>query len=743
MAEMLHFRVSSGLKNIIGRELINDKYIAIFELVKNSYDAGAEHVKISFDNLGTSDATITISDDGNGMSKNDIINKWLFVAYSEKRNPSYRDSIKRAVAGAKGVGRFSCDRLGEKVTLSSKVKKEKVKHKISIKWSDFEANSQDNFTDINVEYESYEQNNALSGTEIVISNLREFWQRSDLLALKKSLTQLVNPSATNTYDPFDITLIVPTEEERDGSVKEARDKVNGVIKNDIFDVINQKTTKITVQISEEGKVITTELNDRGTFLFKTIEKSEFTLSNITCTLYFLNQAAKANFTRKMGMEAIKYGSIFIYKNGFRVYPYGEPGKDFFDIDQRKQQGYKRFLGTRELIGQIEINGDANNLNETSSRNNGFIATPHLLELQTFFMEYALKPLEKYIINIVAWGQTDDFFASAVGKPAFEDIKGIVKKIKTRSKEAAYLSINCNESLVEKVLQYKKKTESPEEQIKKIAVSRQDDELLRAADQVAKQTQKLRREIEQANQDAEQTQEKLDKTEAELTVTKKQVGLLSARADLTAQDAVDAMHIMKGYADTIDSMIAEIYETAEDDGLEISSLRAIFDSISQTCKKIMNSYNLVMRTGYAANSDEAHDDLVRFTNVYCEQFNRSLQVVVENPDGIVANVRYNPLEFSIIIDNLVDNARKANASKLVLRFEKHKSGVILHCFDDGYGIKPGVNISRLFEAGYTTTSGSGIGLSTIKKYIEKIGGRVEFNPEYTTGFEVILYLKQWT
>ena len=112
MAETLHFRVSSGLKNIIGRELINDKYIAIFELVKNSYDAGAKHVKISFDKLGTSDATITISDDGNGMSKTDIIDKWLFVAYSEKRNPSYRDSIKRAVAGAKGVGRFSCDRLG-------------------------------------------------------------------------------------------------------------------------------------------------------------------------------------------------------------------------------------------------------------------------------------------------------------------------------------------------------------------------------------------------------------------------------------------------------------------------------------------------------------------------------------------------------------------------------------------------------------------------------------------------------
>lgn len=71
MAETLHFRVSSGLKNIIGRELINDKYIAIFELVKNSYDAGASFAKIRFDDLGTPDAKITIRDDGKGMNKED------------------------------------------------------------------------------------------------------------------------------------------------------------------------------------------------------------------------------------------------------------------------------------------------------------------------------------------------------------------------------------------------------------------------------------------------------------------------------------------------------------------------------------------------------------------------------------------------------------------------------------------------------------------------------------------------
>lgn len=742
MAETLHFKVSSGLKNIIGRELINDKYIAIFELVKNSYDAGARYARIRFDNLGTSQATITISDDGKGMNKEDIIQKWLFVAYSEKRNPSYRDNIKRAVAGAKGVGRFSCDRLGEHVCLTSKITSEKVLHSISISWSDFEKNSLDNFSDIAVQYEFYEQDDQTCGTSITITKLREKWTRTDLLALKKALTQLVNPSATSSYDSFEILLEVPAEQDEDKKQEDDRDKVNGTIVNNIFEIINQKTTKITVYISENGKEITTTLNDRGSFIFETKEKSEYSLSDIRCTLYFLNRAAKLNFTRKMGVEAVKYGSIFVYKNGFRVFPFGEPGSDFFDIDQRKQQGYKRFLGTRELIGQLEINGDKNDLIETSSRNNGFIATPHLDELKSFFMEYVLKPLEKYLIQIVRWGTAEDLLDESIDENLFADIEQIIKKIKTRTKSDAYISIKCNKELVNAILKQRAQKVSAAEQLRQMAETTQNDAFIKKAEQVVRQTKELQKQAAYASRTAEETQERLNEAHTELLTTKKQVGLLSARADLTAQDAIDAMHIMKGYADAIDSNILEVYELAADEKIDISELRPLFDSISQICKKIMNSYNLVMRTGYTADSDTSHADLVQFVTRYCAEFNNAITVKVENPLNISANVRFNPLEFSIILDNLIDNSRKANANMLLLRFEKTEDGIILRCSDDGYGLKKGANAERLFEAGYTTTSGSGIGLSTIKKYIEKSGGRVAYNHEYTRGFEVILYLAQW-
>src|ERR1700751_978862 len=76
----LHFSVATGLKRALGRELITNEEVAIFEMVKNSFDADAETVQIFF-----GDDSIIVADDGHGMSYGDLENKWLFVAYSEKR----------------------------------------------------------------------------------------------------------------------------------------------------------------------------------------------------------------------------------------------------------------------------------------------------------------------------------------------------------------------------------------------------------------------------------------------------------------------------------------------------------------------------------------------------------------------------------------------------------------------------------------------------------------------------------
>ena len=79
MAEQLRFKVSSALKNIIGSDLISDDFIAVFELVKNAYDAHASKVEITFENIYSDNAKIIIKDNGKGMNYDDLINKWLLM----------------------------------------------------------------------------------------------------------------------------------------------------------------------------------------------------------------------------------------------------------------------------------------------------------------------------------------------------------------------------------------------------------------------------------------------------------------------------------------------------------------------------------------------------------------------------------------------------------------------------------------------------------------------------------------
>ena len=88
MKKSLNFRVSSALKSVIGKDLITSDHVAMFELVKNSYDASASKVQIIFQQNQSDDNRIFIIDNGKGMSYDDIVNKWLFVAYSAKSDGS-------------------------------------------------------------------------------------------------------------------------------------------------------------------------------------------------------------------------------------------------------------------------------------------------------------------------------------------------------------------------------------------------------------------------------------------------------------------------------------------------------------------------------------------------------------------------------------------------------------------------------------------------------------------------------
>ena len=212
MKDSLNFRVSAELKNILGRDLITSPNIAILELVKNSYDAHASKVEITFD-----DDYLCIADNGKGMSKQDLIDKWLFVAYSAKSDGtediSYRDKFTRHYAGAKGIGRLSCDRLANSLILTTRSGESNKTEVLYVDWASFENNKKTEFNTINIPHESLDSTpafpqNFTTGTILEFRNLRDNWSRDDILRLKKSLEKMINPFS-GTDDDFQIEIIAP------------------------------------------------------------------------------------------------------------------------------------------------------------------------------------------------------------------------------------------------------------------------------------------------------------------------------------------------------------------------------------------------------------------------------------------------------------------------------------------------------------------------------------------------------
>lgn len=433
--EDVYFLSHVNIKNIIGKELINDDNVAVMELVKNSYDAGAKKVTVEFKKLkeNRENHELLIVDDGNGMSKEDILHKWLNLAYSIKRVQNSQNN--RLQAGNKGIGRFSCDRLGKKLDIYTK--KDSEIYQLQINWEDFE-----NITDHNVQINHIPMklrnvsNNEVkqetgyeiedNGTIIKISDLRiqwiEFNEKSLLkeplsfqrvITLKATLEKLINKSQVES-DDFKIFLKVP--EIDDTNETSYNKQINGEIKNKFFEKLDFNTTYIHSAISDDGQYIITKLKDRDRVVFKTIEKNiEFPeLKNVKIILMHLNPYGKAYFKKQIGVRSVDFGSIYLFINGFRIPPYGEIDNDSFGIEIRKGQGQRRYLGGREIIGRIEIEDRDNQFKIISSRegieqNEAFKQLVHKstksrkdqIKNNGFFYK-TLKRLEKYVVQGLKW-----------------------------------------------------------------------------------------------------------------------------------------------------------------------------------------------------------------------------------------------------------------------------------------------------------------------------------------------------
>lgn len=140
MARNLYFKTNSRHIGQLGRELVTDFVTALVELVKNSYDADAGSVQIRIENANTPYSRIVVTDTGSGMTQEEFEKKWMVIGTSNKVSEPYTPKGRKRT-GKKGIGRFSVERLAERVTIYSFTDHEDFT--VSINWNRYEEISVD------------------------------------------------------------------------------------------------------------------------------------------------------------------------------------------------------------------------------------------------------------------------------------------------------------------------------------------------------------------------------------------------------------------------------------------------------------------------------------------------------------------------------------------------------------------------------------------------------------------------
>lgn len=763
----LHFDVSVGLKRVLGRELITDDAVAIFEMVKNSFDAEASHVHLYF-----GEDKIIVADDGSGMNRDEIESKWLFVAYSSKREQNsgsdYRNKAtgRSRLAGNKGVGRFSSDRLGNRLVLQTRSKDKGAQtHKLTIDWSAFEKDDTQLFEAIPVDHDEIDgftlpkelkafEDNLIHGTVIEISELRHDWRREDLQSLKAALAKLINPFGS-AADRFSIQITVPRELEEDkrrktqvekaGKELSARDVINGIVGNFIFSELQEKTTLIEVKIREGN--IYSAVTDRGEIIYSIREPNpyrELENADFRCELYYLNHSAKTTFARRVGLPSVQFGSVFLFRNGFRVYPIGEDGEDWFGFDRRKQQGYSRFLGSREIIGRVDVYGTDEDFQEASSRNQGLIDTPAVRQLKRCVMEHCLKRLERYVVP-VSWVDKADADT--------EDISRLLTD-PARARVAAAVANLVDNDQVE-LLDYSRRLigilnersegfETSLVSLRSIAEKTSDSKFLAGLDAAEKRFEELKKSEAEARKVADReravslaataravkAEQVAEDAQVTAEIERRRAHFLDGLVHVDVKRILNMHHQVTIYSVDLNQRIENLlYETKGRDTISRETLVGALEQMAFLNRRIQAATKFASMANFELDSGMLDGDLPSFFEDYISKIaemsgttRTTIEIHNQHP-GL--EMRFNPVDVAIVVENLISNAKRAEASRI--KFEitgRDAKAVSIKVSDNGRGLARGANPDRIFEMGYTTTTGSGLGLYHVRQVLGEMNGSIE-------------------
>ena len=413
MKESLTFKPRARLLLQLGDELIRNEGIALLELVKNAYDADATKVKVSMDKVQDKRyGMIIIEDNGEGMNLDLIKTVWMEPGSSKKlldANKKRRTrTFNRAVLGEKGIGRFAVHKLGDHIEIITK-KKNEDEVRIVIDWTVFTATNYLNNTPIEVEErvpEYFSKNE--SGTKITVKKLRRDWTRGMVRDVARSWNALCSPFKTPESFDIDLDIDIDNEKWLDGIM--TLDKIHEyalfyftcTMENDKIEkfeyvftpytsLTKLKRRKVTHMDSNIKKLLT--LKDKD----ETIDLSGHRIGKVTFEGYIFDRDPRI---LSLGIDDRKgfreylnnNGGVKVYRDGIRIYDYGEPGNDWLNLDIRRVNIPTQRISNNIIIAAVSIDREhSTDLKEKTNRE-GFIENEAYATFSSSIL-YALHVVE--------------------------------------------------------------------------------------------------------------------------------------------------------------------------------------------------------------------------------------------------------------------------------------------------------------------------------------------------------------
>lgn len=373
------FRPSARLIHTIGDQIIKDVYASIVELVKNAYDADATKVDLKFINMSDSkNASISISDNGHGMNFEIVTTEWMMPATTDKADRKESPNG-RNLQGRKGIGRFAASILGDKLWLET-TDKEAITTSAKIDWSLFKKGEY--LDEISIPIESrYTGKN--SGTTLLIKPEEKvtLWTEQVYRTLMVELKKLISPLKKQE----DFVIWVELKNTGIDKFNNIHEKIEPFPLIDLFDyrlhgkIDENGNVDIIYENQVEKNIPTEQIKFKvstalGKYCgpveldFRVFDRDPEAIDNLI--MRGLKDPFTGRFLEKKEARLLlnESNGISVYRDNFRIRPYGDAGYDWLELDKARVQNPSRCIGVDQIIGMVNIaSEEVSHLEEKSAR----------------------------------------------------------------------------------------------------------------------------------------------------------------------------------------------------------------------------------------------------------------------------------------------------------------------------------------------------------------------------------------